>query len=125
MLGIGGRRISLEELHHHIDCLFELRVVASAHSLRVVFHIDIGRNAVILHVPRAIGIVESEVRPASEAAVQQVAWVGVMTNEAAPGALADQWTNACLPEHPGQGVAARAGHFVGDHGQELQTQKSR
>ena len=72
MMSHGRRRVLLQQLHHYLDRLFQLRIVASVHGLRIIFHFDIGRNTVILHVPGAVGIIEGQVGRAREVTVQKV-----------------------------------------------------
>ena len=90
-----GRRILFQQVHHHFDSLFQLRIVARAHSLRIVFHVNIGSDAVILHVPGPVGSVEGQVGRASETAIQQIRGIRVVADEATPGAFADERTDLC------------------------------
>src|SRR5438445_894135 len=115
MQGRRRRRVLLQQLHHHLDGLFQLRIVAHTHRLRIIFHFNIGWDAVVLHVPGAVRVVEGPVWRAREATIQQVSRIRVVPNRATPRTLANQRTDSCFAEHPRQGIPAGAGHFVGDH----------
>src|ERR1700751_4317709 len=54
------RRIFLQEIQHHFDGLFELRIVAAARGFGIEFDFDIGGNTVIFHVPNSVGTVKRE-----------------------------------------------------------------
>src|SRR5215813_3444004 len=69
----------------------------------------------IFDIPGAIGVVERKIRGARKPAVKQVARIGVVTDQPAPGAFAYQRTDACFTKHPRQSVAARASHLVYYH----------
>ena len=96
MLRRRRRRVLLQEFHHHLDGLFQLRIVARAHRLRFIFHFDVGRDAMILDVPGAVRGVEGQVWCACEAVIQQVTRIRVVANQAAPRALANQRTDSVL-----------------------------
>src|SRR5262249_17944952 len=94
MVRLRRGRVLFEQLHHPID------PVPSAHGLWIIFDFDIAPGTMILHLPPDLGVVEGEFWRAGEAATQQIDWMGVMANQAAPGALARQRTDTRLAEHP-------------------------
>ena len=73
MVRRGRRWILLKQIHHDLHRFLELRVVSLAQRLRIQFHLDIRRDAVVLHVPGAIGIIESQIRRSGKAAIEEIA----------------------------------------------------
>ena len=76
-------RVLLQEVHHQLDSLFQLRIVARAHRLQFIFHFNVRRDTVILHVPGAVRGVEGQVWRAREATIQQVKRIRIVAKHAA------------------------------------------
>jgi hypothetical protein len=53
-------RVLLQKLHHLPDAHFQLRIMSFAYSLRITFHVDIGRNTLILHFPFALESIDGD-----------------------------------------------------------------
>src|SRR5437868_5142785 len=104
VVGIGGllRGLNggaLELLHHQLDRFFELHVVALAPSLRRHFHLNIGSDTVVFHVPFALGVVEGEARRGDPAAIEQRR-ITANADQSTPGARAYQRPDMVEAEIP-------------------------
>src|SRR6267154_1084511 len=97
--GIFRRRVFLESIEHDCDGFFELRGVAPAHELRVEFHLNVGRDAVILDLPLPLKAIKRPAWRSDSAAVHQ--WrVEADPDQPAPSALADERADRGLAEIP-------------------------
>ena len=64
-------RILLQRFQRHLHGLFQLRIVASGHRRRIIFHFNVRRDAVILHFPLAVQAVNRHPRRGNAAAIHQ------------------------------------------------------
>src|SRR5450631_3589445 len=93
------RRI-LKLLQNFCDCRIQLYIVARIDGQRVQGDLDVGRDSLILDPPFAFRREDAEKRYREKAAVDQLRIRGD-ANQAAPGAGADQLTEAKTPESVG------------------------
>src|SRR5208337_2808935 len=107
-------RILLQQIQNHLHRPLELRVVAFAHQLRVHHDFDIGRDAVVLHLPFTLQAVNRITRGRYVASIEERG-IAADADEPSPGSLAHDWADAELAEIPGQGIAPRARKLIDDH----------
>jgi len=108
------QRILLQLIHDDLYCFFQLRIVAATDGMRVQIDFHIGSDAVVFHVPVAVGAPKGHARSGNEAAVHELRII-VDADKPAPGAFADQRADFSAAEIPRHGVAARAGELIHDH----------
>src|SRR5262245_35923445 len=102
------RRVLLYRLEYHLNRSLELRIMSVSPGFRIHLDLDVRRNTVVLDLPLSLRRVEGEVRRRHRASVDQDR-IPSDAHQSAPGALADQRTNARMSKHPWHQVTARAG----------------
>jgi len=65
------RRILAQLLHQNRDSFFKLWIVTLANGLRILLHLDIGRDADVFNFPRSARIVEANRGRCDETAIHQ------------------------------------------------------
>src|SRR5437763_12425810 len=101
-------------LHHDLDGFFQLRVMALSVSCGIKIDFNVRRDAMVFNLPLTVEAVNSRTGRGKTATIDQFR-ITADSNQTSPGLLANQRTDAALAKIPGQGVAARAGHFIDDH----------
>ncbi len=81
-------RVFFQLLRGHLNCFFELGVMTCSYEGGIVIDVEVGRNSMVLDIPFAFEVVESEVRSGYATSVDQFG-KSEDAYEAAPGALAD------------------------------------
>src|SRR5262249_35751700 len=107
------RRVLFEFLERDVDGSFQLRGFAGDDPRWRLLAFDIRGDAPVFDAEAGLGP-EGEIGCGDQAAVHEHG-EAKDTDEAAPGALADERAELVLVEHPGQQVAAGAGGFVDEH----------
>ncbi len=108
------RRILFQLLQRDCHRALQLRIVPRVHSFWIKLHFHIRCDAVILDIPLAAGIEESEIGRGNRAAIHQRRILRD-ANQSTPGAFAHQRSHVRVAEHPGHHVATGTRHFIGDH----------
>src|SRR5450432_2254563 len=104
-------RIGLQRFQYFRDAAVELRIVTVDHRRGIIFHDDVWVHAMAFdHVP-SVGRGGSEFRDEDLPSVEERP-AARDTDNAAPGALANEWPHACLFEHIGKNVPVGSGRFV-------------
>src|SRR5207249_2592072 len=93
-------------LHHDLDSFVELRVFSLAECSRIQFDVVVRGRAMVFDFPVAVEAVKSGTGGGDASAVEEFG-IAADSDQAAPSSLADQRTDACFTEIPGQRVAAR------------------
>src|SRR5213596_1598687 len=109
-------QISFQLLQQLIHAPAELRIETGKIILRPVLHLDVGINAVVLHLPTDVLEPERELRLSSHTPIDKRV-PRPDPDDSAPGALADQRSQFHRLEVVTEDVAVRTGEFVGkrDH----------
>ena len=88
--------------------------MACDYVFRPVLDIHIRCDADVLYVPLAFAVEEAAAGGDHGAAIDEERRIG-RVHQASPRALADEFADLAVAEHPGHQVAAGTGHFVDDH----------
>src|SRR5580692_11619741 len=104
-------RMSLDLLHQQVDGLLQLRVMAFHYQVRPILHGDVRFHAAIFNQPLTIQRVERELGPRNIAAVDERN-LAADTPHAAPGALADDWSELVLLKKVSEEVSVRRGVVI-------------
>src|SRR5262249_19728558 len=97
--GRDDQRMLFEPLEGDLDSFFQLRVMPGSDRSGLVFHLDVRRDAAILHFPFAVQTVNGHSRRGNAAAIHQRRIV-VDADQSSPSAGSDQSTDLILLEHP-------------------------
>src|SRR5262249_26255472 len=108
------RWILLQQRERLLHSAFELRVVSLGDGLRVLLNFDIGRDAVVFHIPFTLRAEEAKVGSGDATAVHPRR-IWHHADQPPPVPLADHGAVLRVVEHPGHRAAARPRHFVDDH----------
>src|SRR5690349_1834172 len=104
----------LQQPHRLLHGALELWIAPADDVLRPVLHVDIRCDALVLNGPPPIAREETTPRRDHRATINERRRVS-RVHEAAPRALADEWSDLATLEHVRHQVATRSRHFVDNH----------